>query len=414
MAFLLDWLGWGLLAPVFGVAGIFVTGYFVERLGPGHDASSLVFGGFAASLGCWFAGTRLGGRFFFLPLKSYTYIYGVLFSLLAFGAANAPPSSAHPASAASAATDTGTDDAAPDVAAHRGQSSSLTTQLSALFTDHAARDGKINIVASVQPADANEAGYPTTCRVVVEVNNRTKYHLHDLRFSISDWNLQVRGVAANQSYEASEFNLDADDQHSCVSSARYLAANITKTSVFDCTIPNMAEGDCQQLISVTTNASDSDNADKEATLRKSRQKENERLLQEAAATVEKSFWTHMNGHGNEWYPMIWVKQPTKARVIACHESPHFGVYDCSANQVVRNITMQRCDHASFPFTLSDSTVLPPLEKGEIVLMDPLSEGIKQLGPPTQGRTNGVLVVAKAYGLVAYDHSNGREDCPFEN
>jgi hypothetical protein len=78
----LVWSGWGLLAPAFGVAGLAVMGLSATRFGL-ESVLPAIIGGIVASFGCWLVGTRLGGRFMFIPMTAYTFIYAALFGTMA-------------------------------------------------------------------------------------------------------------------------------------------------------------------------------------------------------------------------------------------------------------------------------------------------------------------------------------------
>ena len=96
-----------------------------------------------------------------------------------------------------------------------------------------------------------EDGY-RTCVLRAHLRNYSKHHLNKLTFEVGSWRFGVGDMVAN-SYEDDVLMSRVDVQKStCMSQAAYLVDNLRDAAALECSIPNMAEGDCQALVSFST------------------------------------------------------------------------------------------------------------------------------------------------------------------
>jgi hypothetical protein len=109
--------------------------------------------------------------------------------------------------------------------------------------------GKINVVFT-RAVPSYE--YNPTCELRANIRNYSKHHLNQLTFEVGTWRFEVGDMVAN-SYEddvvMSRINLG---KTTCQSQARYLVDNLKDAAALGCSIPNLAEGDCQALITFDT------------------------------------------------------------------------------------------------------------------------------------------------------------------
>ncbi len=114
----------------------------------------------------------------------------------------------------------------------------------------------------VVPADFSE-GRAGSCQIVGNIVNTTKYHLEGLTFDVDKTRITVDGGL--------EANAHADDVvfatinpggsngapfADCAAVARLIADKGTSASVLGCTMTNVAEGDCQNMVTFASNVDD--------------------------------------------------------------------------------------------------------------------------------------------------------------
>ena len=93
---------------------------------------------------------------------------------------------------------------------------------------------------------------------MADIFNRTKYHLKELSFKVGDWafefdkELNANAYLTNYNIE----NISLSNGTFCFEQASYLAQNLATAGVFDCTMPGIAEGDCQELVEITSTFDD--------------------------------------------------------------------------------------------------------------------------------------------------------------
>lgn len=97
-------------------------------------------------------------------------------------------------------------------------------------------------------------GRAKTCSLIADVYNRTKYHLNKLTFKIGAWEFELdqemNAYSQLQNHEIQEATLP--DDVTCFGAASYIAQNAADAGIFDCSIPGLAEGDCQELIEISS------------------------------------------------------------------------------------------------------------------------------------------------------------------
>jgi hypothetical protein len=114
--------------------------------------------------------------------------------------------------------------------------------------------GKINIVFTDATPGAYTNGHATTCVLKANIHNNSKFHLNTLSFKIDPWLFHVGDMPANSYVDDNDiFSVEGiDSGHSCSAEAHYLMINVQTAHVFECTMPNVAEGDCQDMVSIST------------------------------------------------------------------------------------------------------------------------------------------------------------------
>jgi hypothetical protein len=111
--------------------------------------------------------------------------------------------------------------------------------------------GKINVVFTGAALKDSEYG-PGTCEIKANLRNYSKHHLNKLMFEVGRWRFEVGDMVAN-SYEDDVLMSRIDlGNMTCLSAATYLVDNLKDAAALECSIPNLAEGDCQGLISFST------------------------------------------------------------------------------------------------------------------------------------------------------------------
>jgi TPR repeat protein len=113
--------------------------------------------------------------------------------------------------------------------------------------------GKINIVfTNAEPADY-AAGQATSCTLKANIHNNSKYHINGVTFKIGSWEFKVDEMNANSYIDDTRiFEITLNNNSICSYQATYITNSVKDAQVFDCSIPNMAEGDCQDLVSITS------------------------------------------------------------------------------------------------------------------------------------------------------------------
>jgi hypothetical protein len=95
------------------------------------------------------------------------------------------------------------------------------------------------------------------CRILFSIDNKTKYHIDAIRFSIGDWqNPDLKGsdIPANYKSDLSlEIPLnDKDSIATCANLATFVINHMSSARAMTCAMPGIAEGDCQAMVEIST------------------------------------------------------------------------------------------------------------------------------------------------------------------
>lgn len=110
--------------------------------------------------------------------------------------------------------------------------------------------GKVNVVfTDVVPGNFGN-GRAKSCEVKGTAYNYSKYHLDQLVVDLDGWKVSVEDMVANAYAEIPIPSFDLDEKGKCSNSAQWLNEHAKEAGALRCSVPGMAEGDCQELISV--------------------------------------------------------------------------------------------------------------------------------------------------------------------
>lgn len=113
--------------------------------------------------------------------------------------------------------------------------------------------GKFNIVFTGAEAQDFQNGRAQSCALIVNVHNNTKHHVDKISFRIEDWTFELGGeMNANtyaDGYAIQRISLSNDTV--CSDQAAFIQRSASKAAVFDCDMPGLAEGDCQDLVAIS-------------------------------------------------------------------------------------------------------------------------------------------------------------------
>jgi hypothetical protein len=118
--------------------------------------------------------------------------------------------------------------------------------------------GKINVVFKDAAPGQFQKGNATTCGLIVNIHNNSKYHLNSVSFNIDDWSFEIdEEMNANTIIDDYAIRtISLTNGAFCSDQAAFINNSIKKAAIFDCSIPNLAEGDCQDLVAVTSQIDD--------------------------------------------------------------------------------------------------------------------------------------------------------------
>jgi TPR repeat protein len=110
--------------------------------------------------------------------------------------------------------------------------------------------GKISIVFKDAVPGGFENGHATSCALMVNVHNNTKYHLNQVSFKIGDWSFVVDDELNANTYidDYRILNISLSNGAVCSYQATHIQQAVKTAAVFDCAMPGIAEGDCQELV----------------------------------------------------------------------------------------------------------------------------------------------------------------------
>ncbi len=110
--------------------------------------------------------------------------------------------------------------------------------------------GKINIVFKDAVPGGFENGHATSCALMVNVHNNTKYHLNQVSFKIGDWSFIVDDEMNANTYidDYRILTISLSNGAVCSYQATHIQQAVKTAAVFDCAMPGIAEGDCQDMV----------------------------------------------------------------------------------------------------------------------------------------------------------------------
>jgi hypothetical protein len=112
--------------------------------------------------------------------------------------------------------------------------------------------GKVNVVFTGAVPGSFEGGIAKRCEVKATAFNYSKYHLDQLVVDLDGWKVFVGDMVANAYADIQIPSFDLGEKGKCSYSAQWLNEHAKEAGALQCSIPNMAEGDCQALISVSS------------------------------------------------------------------------------------------------------------------------------------------------------------------
>ena len=111
--------------------------------------------------------------------------------------------------------------------------------------------GMINIVFTEALPSDFQNGKATTCQIKAIARNYSKYHLSHAVLDVEGWKVSVGDLVANTYDDVTIPSFNIRDDEKCSNSASWVNEHAKSAAALDCSIPNVAEGDCQALIAVT-------------------------------------------------------------------------------------------------------------------------------------------------------------------
>jgi hypothetical protein len=114
-------------------------------------------------------------------------------------------------------------------------------------------DGKVNIIFT-------DASYSEkSCVLSFAARNNTKYHVNKISFVIGSWqhrDFRISELPANAYADKNQVEVDLSENENCSDQVAFIIHNIGKASALVCSMPNITEGDCQQMVTISTSLSD--------------------------------------------------------------------------------------------------------------------------------------------------------------
>lgn len=115
------------------------------------------------------------------------------------------------------------------------------------------QSGKFNVVFTGAEPRNFQGGKASSCVLKADIVNQTKYHFTQMTFKIGNWQFEEDNFSANAAVEGQDiFTVDLSSGGNCAEQARYIIGSVSDAEIFDCSIPNLPEGDCQRMVSIST------------------------------------------------------------------------------------------------------------------------------------------------------------------
>ncbi len=119
------------------------------------------------------------------------------------------------------------------------------------------RSGRINVVFTDAVPGRFNNGRALTCTLIANIHNNTKYHVNKVSFKIDDWTFEMGEMNANAYVDNNPMmTVSLTNGTICSDQAAFIKNNIKTAAVYDCSMPGIAEGDCQDLVLVSTSIDD--------------------------------------------------------------------------------------------------------------------------------------------------------------
>jgi hypothetical protein len=112
--------------------------------------------------------------------------------------------------------------------------------------------GKVNVVFTDVVPGNFQSGRAQSCQVKATAYNYSKYHLDNLVVDLGGWKVAVGDLVANAYGDIELPSFDLSERGKCSNSGQWLNEHVKEAGALQCSMPGMAEGDCQELISVSS------------------------------------------------------------------------------------------------------------------------------------------------------------------
>jgi hypothetical protein len=112
--------------------------------------------------------------------------------------------------------------------------------------------GKVNVVLTDVVPENFRTGRAQSCEVKATAYNYSKYHLNNLVVDIDGWKVAVEDLVANAYGDIEIPSYDTGERGKCSNSGQWINEHVKDAGALQCSMPGMAEGDCQELISVSS------------------------------------------------------------------------------------------------------------------------------------------------------------------
>ena len=113
--------------------------------------------------------------------------------------------------------------------------------------------GKLNIILTGTKPDTFTNGHATECSMTAHIHNLSKYHFDKVGFTVGDVDFNIDSINANSSVEDQIIkNGTLEDATPCSFYADSISKSVGDAVVSNCSIPSVAEGDCQKLVAIST------------------------------------------------------------------------------------------------------------------------------------------------------------------
>ena len=154
------------------------------------------------------------------------------------------------------------------------------------------RFGMINIAFTDAVPGRFENGKAQVCEVKAIALNYSKYHLNHVVLDVEGWRVSVGDMVAN-TYDDIPIPAFRLGDLTCSNSAAWLNEHAKEAAALECSIPGMAEGDCQALIAASSeiDVSKVKAIESQAADRESARQAAEQAAKEQTAKRDQVYWS---------------------------------------------------------------------------------------------------------------------------